>query len=61
MVGGNVGGKPSNELLCLDLGDLSKGWKTLASFPGNPRVQPVLAASTDAKGRPCLYLWGGFA
>ena len=61
VAGGNVGGKPSNELLCLDLGDLSKGWKTLASFPGNPRVQPVLAASTDAKGRPCLYLWGGFA
>lgn len=58
---GNVAGKPSNELLCLDLNDLSKGWKALASFPGNPRVQPVMAASKDAKGRECLYLWGGFA
>jgi len=61
VAGGNVAGKPSNELLCLDLNDLSKGWKALASFPGNPRVQPVMAASKDAKGRECLYLWGGFA
>ena len=61
VAGGNYDGRPSNELLCLDLNDISKGWKVLASFPGNPRVQPVLAGSTDGKGNPMLYLWGGFA
>ncbi len=56
VAGGNVDGKPSNELYVLDLSNLSKGWKKLRSMPGNPRVQPVMAAA-DGK----LYLWGGFA
>ncbi len=56
VAGGNLDGKPSNELYALDLADTSKGWKKLRSMPGNPRVQPVMAAS-DGK----LYLWGGFA
>ena len=61
VAGGNVNGVPSNALYCLDLSKLDKGWKRLADFPGNPRVQPVIAASTNAKGQPRLYLWGGFA
>lgn len=56
IAGGNVDGQPSNALYCLDLSHKSDGWKTLKPFPGNPRVQPILAAS---EGR--LYLWGGFA
>lgn len=52
--GGNCDGKPSKELYCLDLdGDR---WRKLHSMPGNPRVQPVMAASGGK-----LYLWGGFA
>ncbi|MCM1401477.1 MAG: GDSL-type esterase/lipase family protein [Bacteroides sp.] len=54
--GGNVDGTPSRNLYALDLDNLSKGWKKLGSMPGNPRVQPVMAA---ANGK--LYLWGGFA
>lgn len=59
--GGNVAGQPSNAIYCLDLGKQDAGWKLLGEFPGNPRVQPVLAASKDAKGKTRLYLWGGFA
>ncbi len=54
LCGGNCDGKPSKELYSLDL-DGGK-WRRLRSMPGNPRVQPVMAASG---GR--LYLWGGFA
>lgn len=60
VAGGNVGGKPSCALYVLDLSDLTAGWKKLRNFLGNPRVQPVLAASS-ATGRTLLYLWGGFA
>lgn len=60
VAGGNVAGKPSNDLFVLNLSDIAAGWKKLKSFPGNPRVQPVLAAST-ATGKTLLYLWGGFA
>lgn len=56
VAGGNVDGAPSNVLLRLDLDNLSKGWVRLRDFPGNPRIQPVLAASG-----PNLYMWGGFA
>lgn len=61
VAGGNVAGKPSNKLFTLNLDELSKGWKELKSFPGNPRVQPVMVGSKDKEGRECLYLWGGFA
>ncbi len=54
IAGGNVDGKPSKALYAFDL--TSKSVKKLKPMPGNPRVQPVLAAS---EGK--LYLWGGFA
>lgn len=56
VAGGNVAGVPGNELLALDLGNMTEGWKRLRGFPGNPRTQPVMAAADGA-----LYLWGGFA
>ncbi len=56
VAGGNVDGKPSCDLFMLDLDKISAGWRKLRSMPGNPRVQPVMAA-TGGK----LYLWGGFA
>ncbi len=60
VAGGNVNGQPANELYALDMNRTADGWKALKSFPGNPRVQPVLAAS-DADGKARLYMWGGFA
>lgn len=56
VAGGNLDGKPSREFFALDLNNPGKGWRKLRSMPGNPRVQPAMAAS-DGK----LYLWGGFA
>lgn len=56
VAGGNIDGKPSKDLFALDLSNPAKGWKKLKSMPGNPRVQPVMAAA-DGK----LWLWGGFA
>lgn len=61
VAGGNVAGKPSRQLFVLDLDNLSAGWKKLRDMPGNPRVQPAMAAAKDANGEVCLYLWGGFA
>lgn len=61
VAGGNRDGVPCNDFLCLDLDNLTAGWKKLKSFPGNPRVQPVLASGTDASGEKCVYMWGGFA
>ncbi|MCM1484008.1 MAG: cyclically-permuted mutarotase family protein [Muribaculaceae bacterium] len=59
--GGNADGKPSADLYVLDLDNEAKGWKKLRRMPGNPRVQPVMAAAADARGEECLYVWGGFA
>lgn len=56
VAGGNQDGIPSRDLWALDLSQPGKGWKKQAKMPGNPRTQPVMAASG---GR--LYLWGGFA
>ena len=56
LFGGNVDGKPSRNLYCLDLDAPRAAWKELKPMPGNPRVQPVMAA---AGGN--LYVWGGFA
>lgn len=61
VAGGNIDGVPSNALYVLDLNHSERGWRALASFPGNPRVQPVMAATKDDKGNDALYLWGGFA
>lgn len=59
--GGNADGKPSNRVFMLDLDNTDKGWQEISSFPGNPRVQPVMAGVRDAKGNDFIYLWGGFA
>lgn len=56
LAGGNAGGVPSTQLLCLDMNDFAKGWVYLKPMPGNPRTQPVMAAIDNS-----LYLWGGFA
>lgn len=56
VAGGNFDGTPSRELFVLDLDQPENGWTDLGAMPGNPRVQPAMAASG---GR--LYLWGGFA
>lgn len=56
VAGGNFNGVPSTRLFALDLTAPDSGWKELADMPGNPRVQPVMAASGGK-----LYLWGGFA
>lgn len=61
VAGGNVNGKPSRQLWVLDLDNAAAGWRRLRDMPGNPRTQPVMAASRDARGRDMLYLWGGFA
>ncbi|MFK2323775.1 cyclically-permuted mutarotase family protein [Bacteroides fragilis] len=45
VAGGNVNGKPSNGLYCLNLGNPETGWQQLPDFPGAPRVQPVCVGS----------------
>lgn len=54
VVGGNADGKPSAQILSLNLNDTASGWQVTATMPA-PRVQPVCAA-TGGK----LYVWGGF-
>lgn len=61
VVGGNQNGKPGRDLYVLDLGDEKGQWKKLKPMPGNPRVQPVMAAAADEQGEMCLWVWGGFA
>ena len=56
VAGGKVNGKPSCKMYCLNLDNLKMGWQAAPSFPGNPRVQPVMAAVSGE-----LYLWGGFS
>lgn len=60
IVGGNVNGKPSNTLFCLDLGNPATGWQQLPPFPGPARIQPVCVGQLK-EGESLLYLWGGFA
>ncbi len=57
LAGGNADGVPSNSLYVIDVANPADGWRRLADMPGNPRVQPVMAAGPDGT----LYLWGGFA
>ncbi len=61
LAGGNADGTPSRSLYCLDLAAPASGWTKLKDMPGNPRVQPVMAAARDADGEECLYIFGGFA
>ncbi|MDE6304072.1 MAG: cyclically-permuted mutarotase family protein [Paramuribaculum sp.] len=60
IAGGNYNGLPSNRMIALDLDNADAGWQELKPMPGDPRVQPVMAAAT-VKGKPALYIWGGFA
>ncbi len=72
IAGGNINGKPSNALHCINIknddstsmlrqyvqcGDTT--WTELPPFPGLPRVQPVLVALQE-EGQSYLYLLGGF-
>ena len=57
IAGGLMDGKASNRVLCLDLDNLSAGWKDIKPFPGMARVQPV-ACSMDSNK---LCLFGGFS
>ncbi|MCH5242109.1 MAG: cyclically-permuted mutarotase family protein [Muribaculaceae bacterium] len=61
IAGGNFNGQPSNKVFSLNLNNLNQGWKELKSFPGNPRVQPVVSGGKNEKGKAFLYIWGGFA
>lgn len=56
ITGGYVNGVPSNQTYCLDLANLSAGWRELAPLPATPRTFSALAACGDY-----LYLLGGLA
>lgn len=60
VAGGNKTGRSCNSFLCLDLGNLSAGWKELPEFPGAARVQAVCAGLCE-RDESRFYLWGGFA
>lgn len=55
VVGGNHDGKPSADVLALNLNVAKSSWRNVGAMPGSARVQPV-AAALDGK----LYVWGGF-
>lgn len=61
VLGGNVEGKPSNQVYALDLNNIGNGWKQSTAFSGAPRVQPVVVAQSDDNKQPFLYMWGGFS
>ena len=61
VAGGNADGIPSKSLFSLDMDNLPAGWVKLREMPGNPRVQPVMAAAKSPDGNTSIYLWGGFA
>ena len=50
VAGGNKNGIPCNDLYCLDLDSLSKGWQKLQDFPRSPRIQAVSAAQVGPHG-----------
>ena len=55
VAGGNVNGRPSNGLYCLNLGNPETGWQQLPDFPGAPRVQPVCVGQRK-ENETLLYL-----
>ena len=61
VAGGNKNGIPCNDLYCLDLDSLSKGWQKLQDFPRSPRIQAVSAAQIGPHGEQIFCLWGGFS
>ena len=56
--GGNVNGVPSNAFFCINI-KTDTVWTELPSFPGVPRVQPVMV-SVLKEGKHSVYLLGGF-
>ena len=61
IAGGNINGEPSNRFFVLDIKDYKKGWTELPAFPGNPRIQSVMASGKNKNENEYIYLWGGFA
>ena len=67
LVGGNVGGVPSNKMISLDLDSLQFGWRAEEPFPYEARTQlQLVACSNDgfddgSRDDDALYLFGGFA
>lgn len=61
VAGGNINGQPSNRFFSLDINKPGENWKELKPFPGNPRVQPILANGKSSDGKDYIYIWGGFA
>lgn len=59
VAGGNESGRASCSAFSLDLSNPDAGWKTLPSFPGAPRVQPVSSAMSIGADNSFL-IWGGF-
>lgn len=58
VAGGNASGKPSNKVFYINTAT-DKEWKQLPDFPGDARVQPVLAA-IEKDNDTLLYVLGGF-
>ena len=58
VAGGNASGKASNKVFYIDAAT-DKQWKQLPEFPGEARVQPVLAA-LEKENDTLLYVLGGF-
>ena len=58
VAGGNAFGKASNKVFYINTAT-DKEWKQLPDFPGDARVQPVLAA-IEKDNDTLLYVLGGF-
>ena len=58
VAGGNASGKASNKVFYINAAT-DKEWKHLPDFPGDARVQPVLAA-IEKDNDTLLYVLGGF-
>ena len=58
VAGGNASGKASNKVFYINTAT-DKEWKQLPDFPGDARVQPVLAA-IEKDNDTLLYVLGGF-
>ena len=60
VVGGNVGGKPSNRVFSINIDSLENSWREEKPMLGFARTQPV-AVSLKKNGEDCLFVFGGFA
>ena len=58
VAGGSASGKASNKVYYIDAAN-DKEWQQLPDFPGDARVQPVLAA-IERENDTLLYVLGGF-